>query len=211
MSRKPRVRVKICGVRDADEAWAAVDAGADAIGFHFVEGRPTSIDPVEAYEIMADLPPFVSSVGVVENCAIDDFSDIEEDCPTALSQLDGIENPKLVMQCGPGVIKRVRWAEHPAIGESEDADPISTWDELDEVDAILVVPESAWTNAAIDRLAGRVQSCAKPILLGGWTADSFEPKDLRDAIARVQPFAVDLVLGEGDPDGVIERFIEAVR
>ncbi len=211
MSTKPRVRVKICGVQSAETAWDAVDAGADAIGFHFVEGRPTSIDPVEAYEIMADLPPFVSCVGVVENCAIDDFSDIEEDCPTAMSQLDGLENPKLVMQCGPGVIKRVRWSEQPAIGESEDADPISTWDELDEVDAILVVPESAWTDAAIDRLAERVQSCDKPILLGGWTASSFKPNQIRDAIARVQPFAIDFVLGESDSTDAIGRLMDAVR
>ena len=59
-----RTRVKVCGITSIEAAMAAVDAGADAIGFVFVEGTPRYIDPDRAVEIMYGLPPFVSTVGV---------------------------------------------------------------------------------------------------------------------------------------------------
>ena len=62
-----RVKVKICGVRTLDEARAAVEAGADALGFNFWPRSPRYIAPADAALIAAQLPPLVSLVGVFVN------------------------------------------------------------------------------------------------------------------------------------------------
>lgn len=59
-----KVRVKICGVRRAQDALAAADAGADAVGFVFAPQSARFLPPKEAGEIIALLPPFVDAVGV---------------------------------------------------------------------------------------------------------------------------------------------------
>src|SRR3954462_11369205 len=56
--------VKICGITRLEDAEAAVDAGAGAIGFIFWPNSPRFVDPHRARKIAAALPPFVTSVGV---------------------------------------------------------------------------------------------------------------------------------------------------
>jgi phosphoribosylanthranilate isomerase len=58
------IRVKVCGITNAADARAAVDAGADALGFIFVEGTPRFVTPAEVAPIVRKLPPFVTPVGV---------------------------------------------------------------------------------------------------------------------------------------------------
>jgi phosphoribosylanthranilate isomerase len=95
-------RIKICGIRDAESARAAFDAGADAIGFMFVKSSARYIEPEAAWEIVGTLPPFASTVGVFANPTLDVFCDIEEACPTTLAQFHGSEDVPIVRQCGPG-------------------------------------------------------------------------------------------------------------
>ena len=59
-----RTRVKICGVRRLEDARLASELGADAIGFVFWPASPRFVDPERARAIVAELPPFVSAVGV---------------------------------------------------------------------------------------------------------------------------------------------------
>jgi len=58
------VRAKICGITRAEDARAAIDHGAHALGFVFVPGTPRFIEPGRAAEITRGLPPFVSRVGL---------------------------------------------------------------------------------------------------------------------------------------------------
>ena len=62
---RPAVRVKICGVTNITDALAAVDAGADALGFMFVPASPRALKLETAASIIRELPPFVSRVGVM--------------------------------------------------------------------------------------------------------------------------------------------------
>ena len=58
------IRVKVCGITNAADARVAVEAGADALGFIFVEGTPRFVTPEQVAPIIRKLPPFVTPVGV---------------------------------------------------------------------------------------------------------------------------------------------------
>lgn len=56
--------IKICGITNIEDAQAAVDAGADALGFVFYERSPRSIDARSARDIIGQLPVGVEKIGV---------------------------------------------------------------------------------------------------------------------------------------------------
>lgn len=201
-------RIKICGIRDADSARAAFDAGADAIGFMFVKSSARYIEPEAAWEIVGTLPPFASTVGVFANPTLDIFCDIEEACPTTLAQFHGSEDVPIVRQCGPGLIKGLRFEEATI------AHDLKKWGEIDEVDAVLIDGSAGGQGETFDwaKLAPLVRDYPKRILLAG----GLTPENVAEAIRIVRPYAVDVSSGvereRGVKDaGLIERFCRAVR
>jgi phosphoribosylanthranilate isomerase len=203
-----RTRIKICGIRSAEAALAAADAGADAVGFVFVRTSVRFIEPQEAWKIVGALPPLMSSVGVFVNASLDTFSDIEELCPTTYSQLQGSEPERLVKECGPGVIKAVRF------DEATIREDLARWDAIDEVDAILIDGSAGGEGTAFEwsRLREPMQAVAKPVFLAG----GLTPENVGDAVRAVRPYAVDVSSGVEREKGVkdpalIESFCRAVR
>jgi phosphoribosylanthranilate isomerase len=199
-----RTRIKICGIRRLEDALAAAEAGADAVGFNFVRGSSRFIEPIEAWKIVSNLPPLVNSVGIFVNASLDTFSDIEEVCPTAYSQLSGSEVETLVRACGPNVIKGIRY--DAATIESE----LARWDRVEEVDAILI--ELPMTPPDAAEVARVTAALSKPIFLGGTlTLDT-----LPGLLHAVRPYAVDIVAGAEREPGVkdaalIKAFCLAVQ
>ena len=202
-----RTRIKICGIRTPDIARAAIDAGADAIGFVFVRSSPRYIEPEAAAEIMWGLPPMITTVGVFVNASVDAFSDIEEACPTHYAQLHGNEDEPTVRDCGPA-IKAIRY--DPATIRRE----LERWAAFDEVDAIMVDGQIGGSGETFDwaGLAAAMQGIQTPIILAG----GLTPANVGEAIRIVRPFAVDVSSGverergQKDP-ALIEAFCEAVR
>ncbi len=204
-----RTRIKICGVRDAETARAAAEAGADAVGFVFVPSSPRYIAPDDAVGLMYALPPLVTAVGVVADLSVDEFSDVEEACPTQLAQLHGDEGLKTVQQCGPGVIKAVR------AGPKLEAD-LRKWANVDEVDAVLIDGPKAGSGEPVDwagvRRALDAAGFGKPVFLAG----GLTPENVGEAIRAVRPYAVDVSSGVESERGVkdharIRAFCAAVR
>lgn len=203
-----RTRIKICGIRDVESALVAADAGADAIGFVFVPSSPRVIAPAEAWEIAGALPPMLATVGVFLNPSVDAFCDIEEVCPTTYAQLHGNEPESIARQCGPGVIKGLRFDAQTIVQE------LARWDAVDEVDAILVDGSSGGEGTALDwvALAERLDAIAKPVILAG----GLTPSNVAEAIRVVHPYAVDVSSGVERDRGVkdpalIEAFCKAVQ
>lgn len=203
-----RTRIKICGVTTPDAARAAADSGADAIGLVFVPGSPRVIDPAKAWEIVRTLPPFLASVGLFRNATVDQYIETERQCPTDFGQLHGDEPEEVVQQCGPRVIKAIRF---DAATIEQD---LARWSAIDEVDAVMVDGGAGGEGVALDweALARNAHACAKPLILAG----GLTPENVGEAVWIVRPFAVDVSSGvEREPGvkdlGKIEAFCAAVR
>lgn len=89
-----RVKVKICGIADTLTALAAVEAGADALGFVFAASH-RRVTPEVARRIIQQLPPFVSRVGVFVNTPPAEVTDIAAYCGLTAIQLSGDDEPEI--------------------------------------------------------------------------------------------------------------------
>lgn len=202
-----RTRIKICGIRDIDSAFAAVEAGADAIGFIFVRSSPRYIEPDAAAEIMASLPPFISTVGVFMNMPVDAFSDIEEACPTTCTQLHGDETDELIAACAP-IIKGIRFSPGTI------AEQLGRFEADENVESILIDGPTPGEGVPFQwsDLHPHMASVSKPVFLAG----GLNPENVGEAIAELRPYAVDVSSGVERERGVkdlelIRKFCEAVR
>src|SRR5216684_8588303 len=104
------IRVKICGITNAEDARVAVAAGADALGFIFVEGTPRFIAPETAAGIIAQLPPFVTPVGVFWDHAPGQVKAVAEGCRLGALQFHGDESPEDLLEHRLPVIKTLKVA-----------------------------------------------------------------------------------------------------
>jgi phosphoribosylanthranilate isomerase len=85
------VRIKVCGNTAVDTALAAVDAGADMLGFIMAEHTPRSLTPRIAKQIVAEMPPNVDLVGVFVSRPIAEVADIAGEVGFTAVQLHGAE------------------------------------------------------------------------------------------------------------------------
>ena len=85
--------VKICGITRLEDAEAAVEAGASAIGFVFWPASPRFVDPFRARTIAAALPPFVTAVGLFVNQPAEFIHGVASLARLGAVQLHGDETP----------------------------------------------------------------------------------------------------------------------
>lgn len=81
------MRVKICGIANYEDAKAAIDYGADALGFVFYEKSPRYITPQKALEIIDKLPPFIERVGLFVDKTVKEINEISFFSKISLAQL----------------------------------------------------------------------------------------------------------------------------
>lgn len=206
--------VKICGIRLRDHALAAVDAGADMLGFVFAPSRrqvrPEEIAPVAAAAraAAATRGRTVSCVGVFVNEDALQMRAIARQCGLDSIQLSGEEPVELAAALAPlTIIKAVRLDDSPAE---------RAWIAYESPTVRLLVDAHApgsYGGAGIiaDWERAAVLACHRPILLAG----GLTPDNVATAIAQVRPWGVDVssgveTAGVKDPSR-IHAFIEAVR
>lgn len=98
------MNIKICGIASKRDADAAVNEGADLLGFVFMRG-PRRIESREAREIIKSLPESVNSVGVFRNQPQDEVRSILSETGVGAAQLNGSETPEYAAALGVRVIK----------------------------------------------------------------------------------------------------------
>ena len=86
-----RVRVKVCGLTRVEDVQAAVQAGADALGFVFYAPSPRAVDVQQAAALVAAVPPFVTSVGLFVNPSAHRVWEVLDAVPLDLLQFHGDE------------------------------------------------------------------------------------------------------------------------
>ena len=91
------VKVKICGLTNYDDAAAALDMGADLLGFNFYPGSPRYLVPEKAALIINKLPAFIDTAGVFVNASFEHIKQTIDQCQLNWIQLHGDETPEF---CG---------------------------------------------------------------------------------------------------------------
>ncbi|PKN25872.1 MAG: phosphoribosylanthranilate isomerase [Deltaproteobacteria bacterium HGW-Deltaproteobacteria-21] len=199
--------VKICGITNLDDALAACDCGAEALGFIFFKSSPRYVSPEEAGDIIAKLPGGVAKVGVFVNEEPAVVKSIYDSCGLGMIQIHGNESVEycrgfsshlLIKALNPWASKSFpeldEWTPHAFLVDSGDAVKYGGTGDL-----------SDWEFAK--DLARRY-----PVILAG----GLNPKNVGRAIRTVSPAAVDVGSGvEREPGkkdhGKIRSFIERVR
>jgi phosphoribosylanthranilate isomerase len=86
-------KVKICGITNYEDAVAAMDMGADLLGFNFYPKSPRFIVPQKAMDIISKLPGFMDTAGVFVNASIEQIHETNDVCSLDWVQLHGDEDP----------------------------------------------------------------------------------------------------------------------
>ncbi|SFP44688.1 phosphoribosylanthranilate isomerase [Pseudomonas borbori] len=203
----PVVRCKICGITRVEDALAAVEAGADAIGLVFYAKSPRAVTVPQAQAILAALPPFVTTVGLFVDCARSELNAILDVLPLDLLQFHGDESPAACEGFRRPYIKALRVKPGDDI-----AARIGLYGSAAGVLLDTFVPGvPGGTGEAFD-WSLVPQDLSVPIILAG----GLTPENVRAAIEQVRPYAVDVSGGVEASKGLkdsdkIHAFVHAVR
>jgi phosphoribosylanthranilate isomerase len=218
-------RVKICGITNLEDARVAVRAGADALGFIFVENTPRFVTPEQVAPIVRALPPFVTPVGVFWDHPSGHVKAVAEACGLRALQFHGDEPPETLTGYTLPVIKTIKLPPVSTIeglpeyriGEFFGAlryrsvaaaillDTAVRWSEGETREPI------EWKRIAMSGAARTPDARVHIILSGGLT-----PDNVAQAVRIVRPYAVDVNSGvevsPGRKDHArVERFIAEAR
>ena len=203
------VRVKICGITNAADALAAVDAGANLLGFNFYEKSPRSVATEEAAAIRSQLPRKVEAVGIFVNAPQVDIAALCALLKLDAAQLHGDESPEAVAELARTVpvIKAFR---------AEPDFPLKMLDQYSAAFAFLFDAANTGQYGGTGRstdwdVARRAVKGRRIILAGG-----LKVENVAAAVRIVRPYGIDVASGvESKPrkkDHVLLReFIQEVR
>ncbi|HSC56859.1 MAG TPA: phosphoribosylanthranilate isomerase [Nitrospira sp.] len=203
-------KVKICGITNAEDAAVAVAAGADALGFNFYRKSPRYIEPAVARQIVASLPPFITSVGVFVNEELTTVRSIMDTCGLGLAQLHGDEPPNYCQELSRPVIKALRLKDRGsflALAEFEGRAGVRGF----IVDTFSETTYGGTGQVTDWVLAAEAAKAATVLLAGGLT-----PANVAEAIRAVRPYGVDVSSGIESVPGKkdhrkVRDFLDAVR
>jgi phosphoribosylanthranilate isomerase len=202
-----RVRVKICGITRLADALAAVEAGADAIGFVFYPPSPRHVTVKQAQAIASRLPPFVTTVGLFVNADGVAIAEVVETVGVDLLQFHGDEPPDFCNAHRRPWLRALRM--RPDIDLETEAEAFSAARGL-LLDAYRPgVPGG--TGETFDWSRIPMWLAARIVVAGG-----LEPGNVGDAVRRLRPYAVDVSGGVESAKGIkdpvkIREFMNEVR
>jgi len=178
-----RVRTKICGITRVEDALAAVNAGADAIGLVFYAPSPRHVSIEMAKHICAAMPPFVTIVALFVDEQRSKIETILQDVPINLLQFHGEESEQDCLGFSTPYIKAIKVR---AVTDVQCAEA-----EFKSAQAILVDTYKKGVAGGTGELFDwslLPEVHAKPLILAG----GLRPENIQKAIQTVQPYAVDV-------------------
>lgn len=201
-----RTRIKICGLTREADVDAAVNAGADAIGFVFYPGSPRYVTPARAQQLARDLPPFVTPVGLFVNASAIEIDAAFAAIPSLLAQFHGDETPDECRFMGRPYLRAAR---------------MSAGFSLLDFAAHFLDAQAILLDAHVDGYGGGgkvfdwsliPQGVSRPLVLSG----GLNARNVIPGILQVRPWAVDVSSGVESAKGIkdveaMRRFCDAVR
>lgn len=200
--------VKICGIKTLTDALAAIEAGADYLGFNFYPKSPRFIEKQACAEITSLLKeeyPQIRLVGVFVNSSVEEVKDILKFCSLDLAQLHGDERVGMLNALGGKAFKAFRGIPADVNGFAGNDAPAFLVDA-----SVKGVYGGSGVTADWDGAAELAKKY--PLLLAG----GLTPENVVDAVGRVKPWGVDVASGvesaPGKKDaGKMSAFVRAVR
>jgi len=185
------VRVKICGLTRPGDVAAAVDAGADALGFVFAPRSKRCLELPEAFELVSAVPAFIARVGLFMDQDEDEVRRVLDAVPLSLLQFHGSEAGRFCRQFGLPYIKAL------AMGSGGRAEGVEAYSDaaalmLDSHEA----GEPGGTGHVFDW--NRIPALPRPLVLAG----GLSPDNVNRAVRQVRPWAVDVSSGVEKEPGV---------
>jgi phosphoribosylanthranilate isomerase len=183
--------VKICGLTRLADVEAAVDAGADALGFVFAIGSKRVLDAEQAAELVPVVPAFVDRVGLFMDQDFEAVARVLDRVPLSLLQFHGAESGDYCRQFGLPYIK--------AVGMGAAVDWQAVQEEFEDAAGLLLDSHApggvGGTGTGFDW--SEIPPLARPLILAG----GLNPGNVRRAVAAVRPWAVDVSSGVEDAPG----------
>ncbi|MBI1886925.1 MAG: phosphoribosylanthranilate isomerase [Nitrosomonadales bacterium] len=186
-------RVKICGITRAEDALAAAQAGADALGLVFHEKSPRHVTVGQAALVAAVLPPFVTLVGLFVNPSEDAVREVLRQVPLDVLQFHGEEEPEFCARFGRPWIKAIRMRHDVDLLQCAARYRLAQGLLLDA----FVEGAHGGTGASLD-WALIPQAVPLPVILAG----GLHSGNVAEAIRLVRPYAVDVSSGVEAAKGI---------
>ena len=201
-------KIKICGIKTINDALAAMDAGADLIGFNFYPKSPRYVSVGMCRNIMSVLRRYygrVTCVGVFVNASVGEILGTMDTLGLNLAQLHGDETIEMLSRLDGKGFKAFRGIPDSVDGFARSESPALLLDASVKGTYGGSGVTADWNGAA--ELAKKY-----PLLLAG----GLTPENVAEAIRRVKPWGVDVASGvesaPGKKDaGLMVRFAKAVR
>ncbi len=202
-----RTRIKICGITRAEDARAAVAAGADAIGLVFYAKSPRNVSPAQAAALVATLPPFVTAVGLFVDAPPEQVEETLRQVPLGLLQFHGNESADYCAGFARPYMKAVRLRPET---------------DLTALRATYASAAGLLIDAYTPGVPGGTGECfdwrrlspaeATDLVVAG----GLDPTNVAAAVATMRPYAVDVSSGVEHSKGVkgaelMNAFVAAVH
>lgn len=212
-----RTRIKICGLTRLEDLEGAIAAGADAVGFVFYAKSPRYIDPEAAAKMIAQIPPFVTAVGLFVNASVEEVQEVVTQTSIAMLQFHGDET---VAEC-VAIASAVNRPFIRAIRVKPDASPADLLKYESDYRAASRLFAGLLLDTYVDSYGGSgkvfdwsliPENIAPLVVLSG----GLSAQNATDAVTRVRPYAVDISSGVERDKGIkdiakIRAFIAAVQ
>jgi len=200
--------VKICGIKTLKDALAAIEAGADYLGFNFYPKSVRFIEKSACAEITSVLKrehPRIKLVGVFVNSSVEEIKGILQACHLDLAQLHGDETPEIFAQLVPHAFRAFRGIPESNAGYERNEAPAML------IDAA-VKGVYGGSGVTADWSAAAQLAKKHPLLLAG----GLTPENVADAVHQVKPWGVDVASGvesaPGEKDAAkMFQFVKEVK